>query len=104
MAEQSEFEKLHIQILAISADNTFSQKMFAASMELTYPILSDYPDLKTIQQFDVLKRIGEAKRPVAKGAYFLVDKEGIVKGKWMGKPGEVFPSETLLQGAREKPN
>ena len=101
MVEQSKFEKLNIQILAISADPTFSQKMFAHSMELNYPILSDHPDLRTIQHFDVLKRIGEANRPIARGSYFLIDKEGIVRGKWMGKRGEVFPSETILNAARE---
>ena len=102
MADQSLFEKLNVQILAISADTTFSQNMFAESMELSYPLLSDYPDLATIQQFDVLKHVGEAKRPVARGSYFLIDKDGIVRGKWMGRgPGKVFPSEMILKVARE---
>jgi peroxiredoxin len=104
MVDQSMFEKLDIQILAISADTPFSQEMFAASMELSYPMLSDHPDLKTIQQFEVLKRIGKAKRPIAQGAYFLIDKEGTIRGKWMGNRGEVFPSETLLKAARENLN
>ena len=105
MADQSLFEKLSIQILAISADATFSQKMFAKSMELSYPLLSDYPDLTTIQQFGVLNHVGKAKRPVARGSYFLIDKEGIVRGKWMGLgPGKVFPSETILKVAREIQN
>ena len=104
MVDQSMFEKLDIQILAISADAPFSQKMFAGSMDLSYPILSDHPDLNTIQQFGVLKRIGKAKRPIAQGSYFLIDKEGAIRGKWMGNRGEVFPSETLLKAAREKLN
>ena len=105
MADQRQFEKLNVQILAISADATFSQKMFAKSMELNYPLLSDYPDLKTIRKFDVLKHIGEAKRPIAQGSYFLIDKDGIVRGKWMGLgPGKVFPSETILKVARELQN
>ncbi len=102
MVDHRQFEKLNVQILAISADATFSQKMFAKSMELNYPLLSDHPHLKTIRKFDVLKHIGEAKRPIARGSYFLIDKEGIVRGKWMGHgPGNVFPSETILQVARE---
>ena len=105
MADKSLFDQLNVQILAISADTTFSQKMFAQSMELNYPILSDHPNLTTIQQFDVLKHVGEAKRPVARGSYFLIDKNGIVRGKWMGRgPGKVFPSETILKVAREIQN
>ncbi len=105
MVNQRVFEKLDVQIIAISADSTFSQRMFAKSMELSYPLLSDHPDLTTIQQFDVLKHIGKAKRPIARGSYFLIDKEGIVRGKWMGRgPGKVFPSETILKVAREIQN
>lgn len=100
MVDKEPLEKLDVQILAISADPTFSQKMFAQSLELDYPVLSDHPDLRTIRQFDILQHIGEAQRPLARGSYFLIDKEGIIRGKWMGKKGEVFPSETLLDAAR----
>jgi peroxiredoxin len=105
MADKRLFDQLNVQLLAISADTTFSQKMFAQSMELNYPLLSDHPNLTTIQQFDVLKHVGEAKRPVARGSYFLIDKDGIVRGKWMGEgPGKVFPSEVILKVAREIQN
>jgi hypothetical protein len=33
--------------------------------------------------------------------FFLVDKEGIVRGKWTGEDMAVFPSEPILQKARE---
>jgi len=99
MVVYREFEDMNVQVLGISADNPFSQKMFAASMGLEYPLLSDHPDLETIERYGVLKRIGKAKRPIARGAYFLVDQEGVVRGKWIGEPGQVFPNETLLQGA-----
>ena len=101
MADHSKFEALHVQILAIGASNPFSQKTFADSMKLPYPILSDHPDLKVIRQYDVLKYQGEAKRPVAKGMYFLVDKAGIVRGKWLNPPGEVFSSEPMLKAAQD---
>ena len=99
MVAYREFENLDVQVLGISADNPFSQSMFAASMELPYPLLSDHPDLETIEHYGILKRIGKAKRPIARGAYFLVDKAGIIRGKWIGEPGQLFPTDTLLQGA-----
>jgi peroxiredoxin len=90
-----------VQLLAISASNPFSQKTFADSLKLPYPLLSDYPDLKVIRQYGVLKHVGEAKRPMARGAYFLIDKQGIVRGKWINPPGEIFPSKPFLEVAQD---
>ena len=78
--------------------------MYATSLDLPYPLLSDHPDLKTIQDYQILKRVGEAQKPVARGAYFLIDKEGIIRGKWLNTPGEVFPNETILKAAKENLN
>jgi hypothetical protein len=33
---------------------------------------------------------------MAKGSDFLIDKKGIIRGKWMGKSGVVEPSEQFL--------
>jgi peroxiredoxin len=101
MAEQGAFDHLNIQLVAISANNPFSQKTFAASLALSYPLLSDYPDLSVIQRYDVIKHLGQAKQPVARGAFFLIDQQGIIRGKWLGTPGEVFPNEALLKAAHE---
>ena len=38
MVDHSKFEKLDIQLLGISGNNPFSQKMFATSMGLSYPL------------------------------------------------------------------
>ena len=106
MADHDKFEALNVQVVAIGATNPFSQKTFAASVNLTYPLLSDYPDLNVIQQYGVLQHVGEAKRPMAKPAFFLIDKQGIVRGVWMPKPdGNIFPSDPFLevaQGLEEK--
>lgn len=90
-----------MQVLGIGAANPFSQKTFAASLKLLYPLLSDYPDLVVIRAYGVLKHVGKAKRPMAKGSYFLVDKDGVIRGKWMNPPKELFPSDILLKAARE---
>ena len=102
MADHDKFEKLGIQLLAISANNPFSQRMFATSMGLSYPLLSDHPDLSVTHRYDMLKRIGKADQPVARGSYFLIDKQGIIRGKWINPPGEVFPNDTLLKAASER--
>jgi len=102
-----------VQILGISADHTFAQKMFAESLQLPYPLLSDFPDLQAIRNYGVLwpDQIGPFKdggvvvehRPntAARRAFFLVDQQGIVRGKWLGANDAVFPSEHMLKVARE---
>ena len=103
-ADYIKFENLNVQLLGISASNPFSQKTFADSLKLPYPLLSDYPDLKVIRKYDVLKLVGEAKRPIAKPSYFLIDKQGIVQGKWIQTSSEVFPNEPFMEVARELEN
>ena len=101
MVDQGTFERLDVQILAISASNPFSQKTFADSLKLPYPLLSDYPDLTVIRQYDVMKRIGESHRPVARGGYFLIDKHGILRGRWLPPAGTIFSNKELLDMARD---
>lgn len=101
MADHDKFDKLNVQVVGIGASNPFSQKTFAASLKLSFPLLSDYPDQKVIQAYGVEKRIGDAKRPVAKGSFFLIDKDGIIRGKWLPPAGEVFPNDALLDAARQ---
>jgi peroxiredoxin len=36
----------------------------------------------------------------AKRSFFLIDREGIVRGKWMGEDMAVFPSDEILKVAR----
>lgn len=91
-----------MQVLGIGASNPFSQKTFADSLKLPYPLLSDHPDLQVIQQYGVLKHEGDAKTPMAKGSYFLIDKQGIVRGVWMHPAGQdIFPSDPFLEMAQQ---
>jgi hypothetical protein len=38
---------------------------------------------------------------LAKRSFFLVDKEGIVRGKWIGEDLTVFSTEVFLKAAQE---
>jgi peroxiredoxin len=102
-----------VQVLGISADNSFAQKVFADSLKLPYPLLSDFPDLQVIRNYGVLwpHQIGpvrdgnvvvdHAPNTVARRAFFLVDQQGIVRGKWLVENKAIFPSEEMLERARE---
>ncbi len=38
---------------------------------------------------------------MAKRSFFLVDKDGVVRGKWIGEDLTVFSTEVFLKAARE---
>ena len=88
-----------MQILGISSNNPFSQRTFAASLKLPYPLLSDAPNLTTIKSYGGLA--SEWAMTTAQRWLFLVDKQGIVRGQWRGTATDVFPSEPILKLARE---
>ena len=84
----------------------FSQKSFATSLGLSYPLLSDFPDLSASKSYGVLRKPDEqyAHLGYPLRAFFLVDKEGVMRGRWLpGVKGDdiVVPSESILKVARE---
>ena|SRR5215510_8909564 len=96
-ADYSKFQDLNVQILAISADNPFSQKAFADSLQLPYPLLSDFPDLKVTKAYDRFS----PSQIYPQRAFFLVDQQGIIRGRWLAGDDEVFSNEPLLKAAQE---
>ena len=97
-------------MLGISINHVFSQKSFAASLELPYPLLSDYPHGKAIQAYGVGYHEGQAGRLYARQTFVLIDKEGIVRGLWTQRPvnpdevfapDPVFSSKPILDLARK---
>lgn len=88
-----------MQILGISANNPFSQKTFADSLKLPFPLLSDFPALKAIRSYGGLSQ--EFNLTLAQRWFFLIDKQGIVRGQWRGTSKDVFPSETILKAVRQ---
>ena len=85
-----------MQILGIGSSNPFSQKTFADSLKLPYPLLSDFPNLQVSRHYGVL----DPTQVMARRAFFLVDQLGIVRGKWLVENKEIFPSEELLKTAQ----
>ena len=84
----------------------FSQKSFADSLKLPYPLLSDFPNGETILTYGVEQYHGKAGRLFAKQAFFLVDKNGIVQGIWAQRdknkeeeasPDPLFSSEPIIK-------
>ena len=87
-----------MQVLGISANNPFSQKTFANSLDLPFPLLSDFPNLNTIKNYGVLRtdrQLTEAQR-----AFFIIDLDGVVRGRWRADNGKVFFNKSILEVVR----
>jgi peroxiredoxin len=97
MADYNKFQDLNVQILAISNGNPFSQKALADSLKLPYPLLSDFPDLKVTKAYDRLS----PNQTSAERAFFLVDQQGVIRGRWTAGDDEVFSNEPILKAAQE---
>jgi len=79
--------------VGVSANVRFSQQAFADFLKLNFPLVSDAPDLKTINAYGVLI----PERRVAQRSYFIVDKQGVVRFKKVLAPKEpLLSNEALL--------
>lgn len=95
--DYDKFQELGVQILGIGAGSTLSQQALADSLKLPYPLLSDSPELKVTRDYGVLAPAGTH----ARRAFFLIDRNRVVHGKWIIAGHEVLPSETILKAARD---
>ena len=84
-----------MQILAVSADNPFSQQTFAESLKLPYPLLSDFVERKVIRSYGILNE----KIMTAVRTFFLIDPQGVIRKKWVldNPQTTVVYSDTLLK-------
>lgn len=88
------FQAVDTEVLGISANVRFSQKAFADSLKLNYPLLSDSKGQKVIKAYGVF----DEKKQRAKRSYFIVDKQGIIRfKKVMSSNRKLHPNEELLK-------
>jgi peroxiredoxin len=116
MVDVETFKDIDIEILGISVDDTFGQQTFAESLGLPFPLLSD-ADAKVTQLYGAAKLIqggtdmapfmlpGKAvklpqDRIIASQAFFLIDKQGVVRGRWLPGDRKPMASDEILQMAR----
>ena len=92
-------KRLNAKVLGISTNHGASQKVFAQQIKLDYPLLSafDAPDVVA----DYAGWLDKEKR-LSNRAYFIIDKEGIVRFKRvMENPREILPAPELEQALAE---
>jgi len=72
------------EVLGISVDSIFAHRAFAKDENIEYPLLSDF-NREVVRKYGVLKEFEKSLgyRNVAQRSVFVVNKEGIVRYKWV---------------------
>jgi peroxiredoxin len=85
--------KIGAQVVGISVDGPFANKIFSQNRQLNFPLLSDYKR-ETISKYGiVMKDLGNLKDyNAAKRAIFIIDTNGIILYKWISDNPLVEPN------------
>ncbi len=87
------------QVVAISVNDPFTNKAFADTHKLQFPILSDYTR-DTIKRLNIFHNdfAGLKGYTAAKRSVFLLDEKGVVRYKWISEdPGKEPNYEEIKQ-------
>ncbi len=79
-----EYNTMNAQVLGISVDPPFSQKVWMDQNNVTFPFLSDY-NREVVNQYGVTLPglAGLEGYVAAQRSVFVLDKDGIVRYKWI---------------------
>ena len=89
---------LNSQVLGISVDGAFAQKVFSDQNNLNFPLLSDF-QRQTVNDYGVTlpNFAGMDGYVAAQRAVFVVDNSGVVRYKWIAPNPGVEPNYDEVQ-------
>jgi len=96
----AKFNELKSQVVAVSVNDPFSNKGFAERNLLTFPLLSDY-NREVIRLYGIeLKDFAGLKGySVAKRSVFVLDKDGVVRYRWVSEDPGIEPNYKEIENA-----
>ena len=99
----NDFTSANTAVLGVSVDSPFANKEFAAKNGLTFPLLSDITR-DVIKQYDVVFNdlAGVKGFTVAKRAVFVIDRQGVIRYKWVAPEPKVEPNYAEVTVAVKK--
>ena len=91
------------QVLGISVDGPFANKIFTENRHLNFPILSDY-SRETIKNYGiVMPNLGPLQDyNAAKRSIFVVDNAGMIRYKWVSENPLLEPNYEEIKNALAK--
>jgi peroxiredoxin len=92
--------ELKAQVVGVSVNDPFSNKGFAERNLLTFPLLSDY-NREVVRLYGIeLKNFAGLKGySVAQRSVFILDKDGIVRYRWVSDDPGKEPNYTEIEAA-----
>ena len=96
--DMANLEKLDAQVVGISVNDPFSLKGFHEDNALNFPLLSDYTrEAIKIYGVELHNFAGLNGYTVAKRSIFVIDKEGILRWKWVSENPGIEPDYAEIQ-------
>lgn len=97
------FEELSSGVVGISVNDPFTNAAFAERNGIGFPLLSDYAR-ETAKAYDILMEnfAGMNGYTAAKRSVFIMDKEGIIRYKWVSEDPGVEPDYQAIQKVLEE--
>ncbi len=101
----NEFNRYGAQVIGISIDGPFANKIFTEHHHLNFTLLSDYKR-ETIQKYGiVMKDLGPLKDyNAAKRSIFIVDENGKIGYKWISDNPLIEPNQQEIKDFLQKGN
>ena len=94
-------ESLGTSAVGVAVTATFSQQRFAADLQLRFPLLSDW-DREVSTAWGVSYDVWKGHRGVAKRAVFVIDRDGVVRYRWVTDDALIQPDyDAMLAALRE---
>jgi peroxiredoxin len=99
----NDFASANTAVLGVSVDSPFANKEFAAKNGLNFPLLSDITR-EVIKQYDVVFNdlAGVKGFTVAKRSVFVIDRQGVIRYKWVAPEPKVEPNYAEVKAAVKK--
>ena len=96
---RDELERHGTGVFAVSRDSPYSHIAWAEVLELNFPLLSDWNG-EAVEGFGVAQPDFRGMKGVARRSAFLIDADGVVRGRWLYEPSEVPDVDELVAAAR----
>ena len=94
----TQFEQAGVKVYGISRDSAWTHVAWAQTLDLSFPLLSDWNGEAT-RAFGVESEF-RGHRGVSERSAFLVDPDGTVRGAWRYDTAELPDFDELLRAAQ----
>lgn len=86
----TEFTAVKAKVFGISVDSPYAQKAWVQQLNLNFPLLSDF-NKEVSKAYAVFYEDLGGFKGVAKRSAFVLDREGIIRYKWVSEDPEKLP-------------